>query len=209
MLIVVIVAAVSWAIYYETTVQTDYTPEQLLLLDNHPKIYDTVQTAEEFYGQFEESRIKVSDYSWIAQRQNGLKSYADDKVIMYLVESGEYIDGAIFNLKESDFGRPLDISSVYNVVGTYLPADLCSAYKTDAMYTFSNEKTTQYVYCGRVNEGSALPQYGFYFSITATNFLQEGFWRVEVKQEAYGGRSLEWIEKNTTPWDFDLSQYIK
>lgn len=209
LLLVIIVAATAWAIYYNTTVQTDYTPEELLFLDGHPRIYDTVQKADEFYGQFEESRIRVSDYAWIAERQSGLKSYADDKVIMYLVESGEYIDGAIFNLKESDFGRPLDISSVYSVIGTYLPANLCSAYKTDAMYTFSTEKTMQYVYCGRINKESALPYYESYFSIIATNFLREGFWRVEVKQEAYGGRSLEWIEKNTTPWDFDLSQYIK
>lgn len=209
LLLAVIVAAAAWSIHYETTVQTEYTPEQLLMLDGHPKLYDTADAAQEFYGQFDDSRIKVADSSWVSQRQNSLKSYADDKVVLYLEKSSEYIGGAIFNLKESDFGRPLDVSSVFGIVGSYLPYDLLTVYKTDAMCIYSNGESEQYIYCGRLNGTDAPPQYGSYFSIIATNFLQEGFWRVEVKQEAYGGRSVEWIEKNTTPWDFDLSQYIK
>lgn len=208
-LLAIIAAATVWAIYYETTVQTGYTSEQLLLLDSHPKIYDTVQAAEKFYDQFDESRIKVADLSWISQRQRGLKSYADDKVIMYLVEDGTYINGAIFNLKESDFGRSLDVSSVFDVIGTYIPADLCKVYQTDATYTFSTDEETQYVYCGRLYGEGAPAGYSYYISITATNFQKDGFWRVEVSPEAYGGRSLDWIEKFSSPWDFDISQYVK
>lgn len=209
LLIVFIVAVGAWSIYYETTVQTDYTPEQLLSLDGHPKLYDTSEVAEGFYGKFDDSRVRVADYSWIAQRKRNLESFADDKIILYLAKSEGYIREAIFNLKESDFGRSLDVPSVFSVVGSYLPSDLLAVYKSDATCIYSNGDATQYIYCGRLNGKAAPPQYGYYLSIRATNFPQDGLWRVEVMQEAYGGRGVEWIEKNTTPWDFDLSQYIK
>ena len=207
-LIVIIVSVVAWSIYYETTVQTDYTPEQLLMLDGHPKLYDTSKEAKEFYREFDDSRIKVSDSSWVYERQSSLKSYADDKVILYLAESDEYIREAIFNLKESDFGRSLDVLSVFRIVGSYLPSDFPIVYKTDATCSYSNGEVTQYIYCGRLNKEATEPPYGYYFSIRATNFPQDRLWRVEIMQDAYGGRDVGWIEKNTDPWDFDLSQYI-
>lgn len=209
LLLVIIVASVVWAIHYKTTAQTDYTPEELLSLDGHPKLYDTDKTAEEFYSQFDDFRVRVADYSWIAQRQRGLKSFADDTIILYLAKSDGYIRGALFNLKESDFGHSIGVSSVFDVVGLYLPSDLMAVYKTDAACVYSSGQETQYIYCAHLNGEDASSQYGYYLSIIATNFPQDGLWRVEVTQEAYGGRSVGWIEKNTAPWDFDLSQYIE
>ena len=209
LLILIIVIAAAWSIHYKTTVQTGYTPEQLLMLDGHPKIYDTEDVAQGFYGKFDDSRIKVADSLWIAQRQRNLKSYSDDKVILYLSKSDGYIREAVFNLKENDFGHALDITSVFNVVGEYLPSDFFTFYKTDKTFSYSEDGATQYIYCGRLNGENAPPQYGYYFSIRATNFPQDGLWRAEILQDSYGGKSVDWIEKFSSPWEFDLSQYIK
>ena len=209
LLLALMVGATIWIIHYKTTAQTDYTVEQLFFLEGHPKIYDPVQTAEEFYGQFNESRIRLADSAWISQRQSNLQSYADDKVILYLSKGQGYINSAIFNLKENDFDQPLDVSFVFDVIGGYLPSDFCTVYQTDATYTFSNEEATQYVYCGRLNGESPSPGYNHYVSIIATNFPQDGLWRIEVTPDAYGGKGLDWIENFATPWDFDLAQYIK
>lgn len=189
---------------------TENTPIQLLTLQNHPRINDSFNDAKAFYDTIGDDRIqelKISEFALIEQH---LKSFSDDKNVLYILTNSQYVDDINFNIICPE-AYDLTVEDVVKIVADYLPKDYLKYYENDSCYIYEgSEGFTAYTYSSRLNEigkefkNSTAHQYSYYLYFRIYCYDKGRYWRAETGPAAYGDRDKGWIEKYAQKWDVDL-----
>lgn len=183
----------------------------LLLLENHPLIFDEYSYAKEFYRPIKNKRVKVLDSVRYSELQKKEKNVLDDDIILYLVSDSkkQNIDSIHINLIDSNIFLNLNIDQVKNIALSYLPNNFFEIYSNDASYQFSSDGVTTYTASYRLNQNgidyhnnvdSNISPY-YYFRLI--HFTATNKWQIKTGISAYGGKELEWINNYATPWNIE------
>lgn len=196
---------------------SSYTVQELLELDGHPRIFDSFPDAKEFYSPMDGVSVEVVSAAKYGSIQRKVKERFDDNVVLYLIQdssSGDTVGTITINIFDESLSKEMDLDSAVSFVVQYLPTDFIEYYKLDAAYIYGNEEIQVYNYACRLNESgvehhnAGASQYSFYYDVKIFHYIEENYWRIETGYEAFGGHSLSWIEKYSTPWEIDLSSYF-
>ena len=198
---------------------SDYSLVELLSLNGHPHIFDNWDEANNFYTGVIDSRIQMTDAQTLSSKQMRQRDRFADEVVLYLVKSSsgkeDQIGYIFMNIFDESLTSEIVLDDVIQIVVDYLPADFLDFYKLDSAYMTNGNGLITYVYACRLTDSSLTESvesgkhYATYYNFRIYNYLDNNCWCAETGYEAYGGHSLDWIEKFAEPWEIDLSQYFE
>jgi len=193
-----------------------YTLNEILALDNHPKIYDAFDAAETFYEGIDEVQVlTVQQHSRI---ERNLKKTTDDETLLYFIQDSSYkkYAGTIqINLYDESVSADMTVDKAAELMVSYLPDNFFEYYSKDSSYKHTNNNYTVYVYSCRLNDtgiayhNDGHNQYSPYYSFKIAHFEDTNQWKLETDYAAYGGSGLEWIQKYSDEWNADFKDYVK
>lgn len=195
---------------------SDLSAVQLLTLDGHPVAFAPFEEAKEFYGGNENVRIYDT-------MKNGGAYTKSDEYLIYMDNGASrsgFVDEIVLNLNLSEEFTGMTLDEAVKIAVDYLPMDILSEYY-DAyrVFIYGNDSVKTYHYSWRLNAiGTAYhndghPElehdYGFVIRhdmVSDTYSITINLFADDVNMA--GNHDDEWIEKNTAPWDIDLSSYL-
>lgn len=196
---------------------SDYSAMELLSLPEHPRVFETMETVNQFYGSVNDRRIAIGTVNEIAKLQRQVKITLEDPVVMYLTEDATdagYLGTVEINLFDSSTHEEMTLEKAVSILASYLPADFASLYKLDAAYQYEGtDGTTIYTYACRLNEAgiehrnTEAPQYSYYYTAKIYQYADGQNWKLETNYSAYGDKDVGWIDKYTKPWSVDFADY--
>lgn len=190
-------------------VESERSVIKLLTLNQHPRIFDTYESAQKYYNDIEEKCIKLIDPVELNRIKRNYKSSTDDKNMLYLVTDSQHINRLEFSI-ECTNEMNLSVQDVTKIIIDYLPNKFFYYYIKDASYIYFRETTTVYTYSARLNNdgveyrNSIAQQYSFYFYFRIFCHDNGKYWKVETGATAYGDKDKGWIEKYAQIWDIEL-----
>ncbi len=197
---------------------SDYSAMDLISLPEHPRVFDTMDTVNQFYGSINDSRIAIGDAGEIAALQRRVENTIEDSTVLYLTENASnagFLGTVEVNLFDPSTHEDMTLEKAVSILAGYLPADFTSFYQLDAAYQYGSDTgTTIYTYACRLNEAGVeyhnaeAPQYSYYYTAKIYQYADGQNWKLETNYSAYGDKDVGWIEKYADPWDIDLSDYI-
>lgn len=192
---------------------SNYSEIELLNLEGHPTIYSDFQGAVDFYAHIGDDRVKVITGREYSILQRSFETFSDEDTLIYFIQSTgseESIGEVHINLFGEDLYQEMTIDKAVTLLMEYFPSDFSTYYKTDSSYQYSGNNTTAYVYSCRLNEkgveyhNGGHFEYSYYYYFKIFHRRDEKMWTIETGPDAYGGKSVDWIENYADPWDIDL-----
>lgn len=195
--------------------EPQYTKEEILFLENHPKIYDPYEIGQNYYDGIE--RVQVLTGPEHAAIERKLKKFNEDKTLLYFIQdstSQKYLGLVHINLYDTYSFSSVTVDKAIELLISYLPDNFFEYYRKDSSYKWCPYKNcTKYVCSYRLNdEGIAYhndghPQYAYFYSFAIFHFEDTNQWRLETDYSAYGGQGLGWIKKYSDEWNVDFRDY--
>ncbi len=204
--------------YYNTSKENEnnasHTVNQIITLEEHPKVFDEYEKAIIFSENLKDNKVKVITEKDLSQIERKLKNPYDDETMVYLIQDSthnNYIGRIKINIPNSKTNPKIDINEAVNIITSYLPKNFLEVYKIDKSYLQSNGNNAFYTYSFRLNENNKNinKTYPYYYSFYVRSYDKGSFWILETDYSALGDHDKGWIEKNTNPWEIDLSQYFQ
>lgn len=195
-----------------------YSDVELLKLEGHPKVYDPLEMAQEFYSFVDSDKVQVVNSKIYAKLQRNVKEFTDDENLIYLVElpeSGKYLGVLHINLFTPELTIDMSLDKAAELFVSYLPNDFFEHYSKDISYSYGNDSTTIYIYSCRLNESGIAyhneghGEYSYYYSFYIVHYKDTNQWILKTDYSAYGDKGLDWIEKYSDSWDINLKDYVK
>lgn len=193
-------------------VLSHYSDKELVLMDNHPRIFDDLASVESYIKQLNDARVNVVyTQEGKTQTTDGKKPYKK-AVITYDRHSSnhDYVGCFTIDIKDSDYSRDMTVETAVEVALTYLPQNFKDLYKCDSAYIRETDNAVIYTYAMRLNENgieyhnNGNKQYSNYLSLYIIDYTDSNRWVIESDYAAYGNKDKGWIEKYATPWDIQL-----
>lgn len=195
---------------------SDYSATELVSLDGHPVAFDSFEEAREFY----EGNKNVRIYDTM---KNGGAYTKSDEYLIYMDNGASrsgFVDEIVLNLNLSEEFTGMTLDEAVKIAVDYLPMDILTEYyDTYRVFIYGNDSVKTYHYSWRLNSAgvdyhndghSELNRdYGFVIRhdmVSDTYSITINLFADDVNMA--GNHDIEWIEKNTTPWDIDLSSYV-
>lgn len=181
----------------------------------HPRIYELTEDASAFQKRLNDDRIRVISISKKAEYERSLESLADEKTVLYFIQhvsSDDYIGEVDIKVYNSEFGKTLNVDKALEILKSYLPVHFAKHYKKDTAYIKEDKNSIKYTYAVRLNNDgkeyrrTTQPYYSNYLSFSIIHYKDSGFWRMYTDYAAYGGKSLDWIQKFAKPWNINLNK---
>ncbi len=221
MLILVVIMIVALAIPKNGTGASDseqevvlsqYSDKELVMMENHPRIFDDLSSVESYINQLNDARVNVV-YTQAGKPQtiDGKKPY-ENAIITYDRHSSnyDYVGCFTIDIKDSVFSNDMTIETAVEIALTYLPQNFKELYKCDSAYIRETDSAVIYTYAMRLNENgieyhnNGSDQYSNYLSLYIIDYTDSNRWVIESDYSAYGDKDKGWIEKYATPWDIQL-----
>lgn len=195
---------------------SDYSASELLSLENHPVAFDSFEEAREFYEGKENVRIYDT-------MKNGGAYTKSDEYLIYMDNGASrfgFVDEIVLNLNLSEEFTGMTLDEAVKIAIDYLPMDvLTEYYDAYRIFIYGNDSVKTYHYSWRLNAAGVdyhnnghselNHDYGFVIRhdmVSDTYTITINLFADDVNMA--GNHDIEWIEKNTTPWDIDLSNYL-
>lgn len=189
--------------------QSQFTPVQLLTLQDHPYLFDSVNSFHNFYDNVGDNRIQIITNQQHERISMNRTSFAEDKNVLYLIKGDGDVDHLEFNIVSSEAASLTD-KDVAQIVLRYLPDGFWDYYKPDCAYTYSNQEVKVYTYSSRLNKSDEVKYaeakskgYPFYFHFKIFNYENGLYWRGETGFSAYGGVDKGKVDK-FAKWDITV-----
>lgn len=195
--------------------KSKYDISEIVNFPGHPRIMELIDDASAFQEQLNDDRIKIISVSKKAEYERSLESIADEKTVLYFIKhvsSDDYIGEVDIKIYDSDFGKTLNVDKAVEILTSYLPVHFAKHYKKDAAYIKEDKNSIKYTYAVRLNNDGNVyrrttqPYYSHYLSFSIIHYRDSGFWRMYTDYAAYGGKSLDWIQKFAKPWNINLNK---
>lgn len=193
-----------------------YTLNEVLVLDNHPKIYDSYESTEAFYEGI--SAVKVLTIQQHSQAERELTKVTDDETLIYFIQHStdkDYTGTVQINLYDESVSADMTVDKATELLVSYLPDNFFECYSKDSSYKYTNNNYTAYVYSCRFNDtgvayhNNGNIQYSYYYSFKIIHFENTNQWKLQTDYAAYGDKSLDWIQKYADEWNVDFNDYVK
>lgn len=190
-----------------------YTDLELLTLENHPKVFDKLQDAQDFYSNINNDKICVSELQKHFYIKRNIKS-KEDEALLYITEHSTdkgYIGTVEMNLISPEICNDMTAEKAIQLLIDYLPENFGKYYKKDASFKTDSEPDIDYVIAFRLNEKGEKfqedgnEQYPYYYSLIVSHNAEENYWKLQTDYSAYGGRSVGWIRNYAIDWNPKLS----
>lgn len=194
-----------------------YTDTEILYKEGHPLIYDSYDSAKDFYADVDRNKVKVISIADHAAIERKLESLTSDEVILYLIQHSTYEDyvGTIqINLFTPELTSDISIDKAVDLLTDYLPEGFGEYYSQDSCYKYSQNAIDIYTWSGRLNESgteyhnNGHSELSYYYYLKFTHYTETNQWKLETGYAAYGDKDVGWIEKYADPWDFDMGSYL-
>ena len=196
--------------------EVQYTATELVSLNGHPVAFDSFEKAREFY----EGNKNVRIYDTM---KNGGSYTKSEEYLIYMdngASHSEFVDEIVLNLNLSEEFKGIALDEVIDIAVDYLPMDILTEYyDIYRVFIHGNDSVKTYHYSWRLNsEGieyhnNGHPElnrdYGFVIKhdmVSDTYTITINLFADDVNMAGY--HDSEWIEKNTDPWNIDLSSYV-
>ena len=193
-----------------------YSLNEVLVLDNHPNIYDSYESTKDFYAGIDAAKVlTIQQHSQI---ERGLKKVTDDETLLYFIQHSsdkDYTGTIQINLYDESVTANMTVDKAAELLVSYLPDNFFECYSKDSSYKYANDNCTVYVYSCRFNDTGVAyhndgnNQYSYYYSFKIINFEDTNQWKLETSYAAYGDKSLDWIQKYADEWNVDFKDYVR
>ena len=160
--------------------------EQILFMEQHPRIYDSIESVEKYIQENETSAIKlVSGYEFAKVNYDGAQSETDGVVCFKKgATHKELVECVRLIIDDVGLASKMDIDDAVNLMNSYLPSDFYETYSLDCAYIRKWSNTERYIAAFRKNNLDS--NYAYYFSFYLTHKADE-LWVIENDFDAYGG----------------------
>lgn len=163
-----------------------YNAKQILYMEHHPRIYDSVESVEKYIQINGTSAIKLlSGYEFTKVHYDGAQSESDGVVCF---EKGathkELVECVRLIIDDVSLVPEIDIDDAVSLMNSYLPDDFYEVYTLDCAYIRRNSNVECYVAAFRKTDLDS--NYAHYFSFYITHKENE-LWVMENDFDPYGG----------------------
>lgn len=170
-----------------------YSPIELLTLQDHPHLFESVESVQRYYDKIGDSRVQIITNAQQGRMRINCKSYTSEENVLYIIKDGEKVNHLEFYIISPE-AASLNDKDVAKIVLGYLPDGFLDYYKTDCAFISGNDDIKIYTYSARL-DGNNKEKYAeakskgypFYFHFKIFNHKNELFWRGETGFSAYGG----------------------
>ena len=203
---------------YEAQVEAakkSYTIEELLLLEDHPRMGDLTSSCEEYYANIkgDDAQLLTSDkYSNMDWSRD---SHLGGEHAIYFIQDDtdeEYLDNVEINIKDGDIEGGMNLDKAVEIIKSYLPAGFEKYYSFVRAYSYETKGVgKRYIYSMSINEegrtyrNSTKIPYSNNISVYITHSTDEKTWRL-IGNKAYKDNSISWINKHTEPWEVNWNE---
>lgn len=194
-----------------------YTDTEILYKEGHPLIYDSYDSAKDFYADVDRNKVKVISIADHAAIERKLESLTSDEVILYLIQDSTYKDyvGTVqINLFSPELTSDMSIDKAVDLLTDYLPDGFGEYYSQDSCYKYSQDAIDVYTWSGRLNDlgteyhNNGHGELSYYYYLKFIHYGETNQWKLETGYAAYGDKDVGWIEKYAEPWEVDMSSYF-
>lgn len=177
----------------KAVISPQYSPIELLTLQDHPHLFESVESVQRYYDKIGDSRVQIITNAQQGRMRINCKSYTSEENVLYIIKDGEKVNHLEFYIISPE-AASLNDKDVAKIVLGYLPDGFLDYYKTDCAFISGNDDIKIYTYSARL-DGNNKEKYAeakskgypFYFHFKIFNHKNELFWRGETGFSAYGG----------------------
>lgn len=197
-----------------------YSAYDLLSLPNHPTIYSSVESAQEYYNNIGDNRVEITSSELSALSISSQKYEEEKSVFIYFIEQNNnenYIEDIHISIYDEELSANTNVESATKMLVSYLPSDFFKYYDYETSYVYKYENSFEYMYICSLNDAGI----EYNNNSEGVKFVSE--FNFQIRHNTVLSEPVnpcEWILKTgcdtskykyfeTEPWDIDISQYIQ
>jgi len=188
------------------------TDEELILLENHPRICDELSVAKEFVDGLCDDRVCIVYTEAGKTATIDEEEPYEDAVVTYHrdASTNKHIGWFEIEIKDSEFATNMTVEQAVEIAMSYLPENFKEIYQCDESYIRDGEKSIVYTYAMRLHpagiefHNNGNQHYPNYLSFYIVDYTEENKWTIKCDFSANGGKGIGWIEKYAEPWNITI-----